>query len=756
MFAAFRGFGGALDAFLDSDLAALEKRVRETAEEIASEANRFTEALNSSLRDLERSSREHLQVHVWARLARIRLSDLKGHLPKGTRLQALAQAGVESLADVASFLSRGGTLMSLHGVGEGTASALRRALEAFHEEEVRRGAPIPRTPAKTDAEARLLAAAANLARCRQEIEVDLPRVQGPLKVMESSLTQSRTGLGGAISNFFQGRSGSEAKAELRSLDLDLKALRSSREFLRIREARGRLITDPSVLRDANRASEALSGLSADIVSIISRQFERLGVKEETGSLPEQLARAVEKYPLHEELRARTLRPYQAFGAKYLLLQERTLLGDDMGLGKTIQALAAFVHCNRKEGARHFLVVCPLGVLGNWMREADDHTHLSVYRLHGASRDEAARQWIRRGGIALTSYGTLGSLGLQGRLPSLDFLVADEAHYLKNPDSKRSRAFAGLVHLAKRLSLMTGTPLENHPGEILNLLDLAHPDLAKRLRGGLMNTDLVVPNPVRMRTELAPAYLRRNRGEVLHELPEETTMDEGIQISWSERLSYWGLLETGRRRTSIHDLRRLLITGEDSTPTAKVQRLEEILEDYERDGFKVVVFSYYRNSLAFLEERLSERFEVVGTITGDLSDTQRLSLIDRLRAAHGTAVLLSQFTAGGVGLNMQCANVCIIAEPQWKPTDERQAISRLSRIGQERPVFIHRMVAEDTVDERVEEVQAQKGVFFELYAEQSAVASSSREATEAVWSKKIVEFELARMEEQRRAGQTEDL
>ena len=297
--------------------------------------------------------------------------------------------------------------------------------------------------------------------------------------------------------------------------------------------------------------------------------------------------------------------------------------------------------------------------------------------------------------------------------------------------------------------MTGTPLENHPRELLNLLELVQPELARELSGGPTNLALGVPNPVRMLQQIAPAYLRRNRKEVLHELPEETVTDEGVEIPWGERLGYWSVLQQERRGGGLHALRQFLMVGDGSQPTAKMKRLLEILEDYRRDGFKVVVFSYYRQVLETLEAHVGERFRVVGTLTGSVSDLERQRLIDRLGQAQGTAVLLSQIEAGGVGLNMQCANVCVLAEPQWKPSTELQAIARLSRMGQERPVFVHRLVAADTVDERLEEILARKGTFFQLYAGTSAVADASHEAKEAVWSKQILDYELKRMEELKR-------
>src|SRR5690606_31260374 len=155
----------------------------------------------------------------------------------------------------------------------------------------------------------------------------------------------------------------------------------------------------------------------------------------------------------------SLRGYQSFAARFALVQKKVLIGDEMGLGKTIEALAVLAH-RAAEGGRWFLVVCPASVVTNWTREVALRTGLTPRRLHGPQRDTALEEWRRDGGVAVTTYATLGRIwsALDGF--ELDGLVVDEAHYVKNPGARRSERVARLAARTEYVVLLTGTPLEN--------------------------------------------------------------------------------------------------------------------------------------------------------------------------------------------------------------------------------------------------------------------------------------------------------
>lgn len=164
----------------------------------------------------------------------------------------------------------------------------------------------------------------------------------------------------------------------------------------------------------------------------------------------------------------TLRRYQTFGAKYALCQKRTLIGDEMGLGKTIEAIAVMAHLAVR-GSGKFLIVCPAGVLINWCREIGKHSSVPVLRLYGDDREELCTRWLSEGGAGVTTYETLQRLPLEG-LEHLDLLIADEAHYVKNPEARRTAALTALAQKAGRVLYLTGIPAgKPGGGEVLPAL-----------------------------------------------------------------------------------------------------------------------------------------------------------------------------------------------------------------------------------------------------------------------------------------------
>jgi SNF2 family DNA or RNA helicase len=177
-----------------------------------------------------------------------------------------------------------------------------------------------------------------------------------------------------------------------------------------------------------------------------------------GFIPERLARMVEAQPLNIDALQVTLRGYQAFGARYALLQRRILLGDEMGLGKTIIALAVMAHLLAEEDASHFLVVAPNSVLFNWRHEVEQRLALPARILHGTSLSGEGRAWRSKGGVGITTYGTLQKVALPP--DALPLFVVDEAHYVKNPQAGRSINVSNLLSQVDRVMFMTGTPLEN--------------------------------------------------------------------------------------------------------------------------------------------------------------------------------------------------------------------------------------------------------------------------------------------------------
>lgn len=400
----------------------------------------------------------------------------------------------------------------------------------------------------------------------------------------------------------------------------------------------------------------------------------------------------------------TLRQYQLFGARYAFHQKRVILGDEMGLGKTIQALAVCAHL-AATGQQRFIVVCPASVQVNWMAETEKHTSLRPFSLHGPDRDEAARQWLASGGVAITTFTTaerIGALKDPGVRSAL--LIVDEAHYIKNPASQRSRTAVDLMRRADRVLFLTGTPLENRVDEFGDLIRYLRPDVAARIGVGGS-----IGGPAAFRRKVSSVYLRRNQTDVLSELPEKIEVEDWVHFTVTDEAAYREAVAAGH----LMGIRRAASALPGS---AKLARLAELVEEAETEQRKVIIFSYFRDVLAAIKDTLGDK--AWEPITGDTSPSARQKLIDRFHIPGGPSALVAQIDAGGTGLNIQAASVVIIAEPQWKPTVEDQAIARAHRMGQAHKVQVHRLLAKDTVDVRIREIQENKKLLFEQYARRS--------------------------------------
>ena len=430
-------------------------------------------------------------------------------------------------------------------------------------------------------------------------------------------------------------------------------------------------------------------------------------------LPEEIVKEIQEFPLDTSLMKATLRNYQEFGTKYILHQKRTLLGDEMGLGKTMQALAAMAHLTT-EKKTHFLVVCPVSVLVNWIREIGQHTQLTASEIYGNDRDEEFARWIRNGGIAVTTFETVTKLApTEGML--LDLLVVDEAHYVKNPEAERTKGLIRYAAAADRVLFMTGTPLENRVDEMIFLIGMLNTEKAEEIRG--MKELSMAPE---FREKIAPVYLRRTREDVLKELPEKVEKEEWCRLGDRELAVYKASLAEG----NFAKVRRVSWNVEDLEDSVKAARLLEIANQAKEEGRKVLVFSFFLDTIGRVQQLLGDR--VFGPISGGIPAEKRQELVDQFAAGPDGSVLLCQIVAGGVGLNIQAASVVVICEPQWKPSIETQAISRVYRMGQARSVEVFRLLAEKTVDEHVLEILKGKSEIFSGFADESSVGDASME------------------------------
>lgn len=454
-----------------------------------------------------------------------------------------------------------------------------------------------------------------------------------------------------------------------------------------------------------------------------------------GYLPEQVVDQVSAQELDTSLLTVSLRGYQAFGARYALVQRRTILGDEMGLGKTVQAIAAMAHLAAR-GRRHFLVVCPASVAANWAREVATHSRMTARVLHGEDRDAGISSWVADGGVGIITFPQLGHLRAAG-MPRPALLVVDEAHYIKNPDAQRSERTAHWATTAERVLFMTGTPMENTVDEFRNLVHYLKPDVADGI-----DPAAGVAGAAAFRQSVATVYLRRNQEDVLTELPDLVQVDDWLRFGKHDGAAY----RRAVLRRSFADMRRAAYV-QAPEPTAKLVRLREIVGEAMDNNRKVVVFSFFRDVIDTVLAELGPL--AVGPITGSVPSRRRQELVDEFTRAQEPKVLVSQIEAGGVGLNIQAASVVILCEPQVKPTVEAQAIARAHRMGQVRTVQVHRLLVEDSVDDRLLEILGTKAELFAEYAGRStvAVAPGATDVSDAEVAREIVERERARLDEQ---------
>lgn len=438
----------------------------------------------------------------------------------------------------------------------------------------------------------------------------------------------------------------------------------------------------------------------------------LGNDDTRYGLPEELAREIQDECFFPEGLRCELRRYQEWGVKYILHQERVLLGDEMGLGKTVQAIAAMVSL-RNTGATRFMVVCPASVLPNWCKEIGQKSRLRAIKVHGTGRMSAFREWQKSGGVAVTNFETTGYLKLEDDF-AFDMLIVDEAHYIKNNEARRTKNVNALGEHAKRILFMTGTALENKVDEMIALVQVLRPEVASQLRG----LAFMAAAP-QFREKVAPVYYRRKREDVLTELPELIEKEEWCALLPEEKKIY----QSSLRKKRYMEIRRVSWNADDLNASCKANRLKELVEEAAEDGRKVIVFSFFLETIAAVRACLGER--CLPQINGSIPPQRRQEIIDEFERAPAGAVLPAQIQSGGTGLNIQAASVVILCEPQLKPSIENQAISRAYRMGQARNVLVYRLLCEKSIDERVMELLEEKQKVFDAFADESVSADATQ-------------------------------
>jgi len=421
-----------------------------------------------------------------------------------------------------------------------------------------------------------------------------------------------------------------------------------------------------------------------------------------------------------------LREYQRVGVQWManlaLHRFGACLADDMGLGKTIQALT-LLRLRKEQGPA--LVIVPTSLLANWCEEAARFApELAVQVLNEQQDREATLANLGPGSLLLTTYGLVTSHAALGEIQWAT-IVADEAQQIKNASTARAKA---LFQLDGEFRLaLSGTPVENHLGELWSLFNFINPGLLGnkthfKQRFGKASRDPA--HLAQLKGVIAPFVLRRLKREVLTELPEKTEIVHHVELSGPELALYEASrreaisqMESGEGHnlmlmlSNLTRLRRIccspaLLLPDWQQPQSKLDVAMELILEAIDNGHRILVFSQFVDLLSLLRQRLEKASLDYCYLDGSCSARQRQEAIWRFKN-EAIPLFLISLKAGGTGLNLTEADTVIHLDPWWNPAVEDQASDRVHRMGQTEPVTIYRLVCEQTVEEKIVALHAQK-------------------------------------------------
>jgi SNF2 family DNA or RNA helicase len=645
---------------------------------------------------------------AYERMRTTPLEELRRVTTRNLRLPELEQAGWTTVFDI--LRSRPEELQEVRGIGPQSAAALRRAaidLLALTEQEIKVHIDPDLHTQDSEDLLRTLRMLLEFDRAGKDADSAVAALSSPLPQALSRAKPAGSWWRMRLANAATRDDATTALEDLRTwVDSPTAGLVEKAAADAVTAGkRAEKLPAKRLWADFQRNAAAYTTLLAEI----ARTGPKGAAGAAQGFVPDEIAREAGEVGLDTSLLRVRLRAYQAFGARFALARRRCVLGDEMGLGKTVQAIAVLAHTAAR-GGRHFLVICPASVLINWITEIGSHSRLAAHQAHGASRDAATARWIDQGGVAVTTFETLRRLPLPANFTP-DYVIVDEAHYIKNPEAQRTQAVNAVAERSPGVLMMTGTPLENKVEEFRDLVSYLDPTIAE--------TITVSDNALgarEFRKKVAPVYLRRNQEDVLTELPESLELEDWVALGEEDERAYSVAVGNG----NFAAMRRATVINRTDVMSAKLERLVDIVEESAANGWKVVVFSFFLDVLSEVDTAVLAANAGARTfqLSGKVPAADRQQIVDEFSAVDGPAVLISQITAGGVGLNIQAASVVILTEPQLKPTIEQQAIARCRRMGQTRRVRVHRLLAKDTVDERLLEILEGKSALIEAYARES--------------------------------------
>jgi SNF2 family DNA or RNA helicase len=502
------------------------------------------------------------------------------------------------------------------------------------------------------------------------------------------------------------------------------------EFLALTDEFRQRLNTLSRLSQPHGKELRIHGLAALALDEMLEDVEQLAVDQAWRDHIARIQAAREIEPeVPQGLQAK-LRSYQCEGYTWLARLANwgvgACLADDMGLGKTLQGLALILsRC--QEGPT--LVLAPTSVCMNWASEAERFAPSLEVKDFGTG-DRTDRQQLLDGlganDLLVCSYGLIQQADVAAMLAGISWqnIVLDEAQAIKNHATKRSGAVMALQGNFK--IIMTGTPIENHLGELWNLFRFINPGLL----GSLDSFNLRFANPIErdqdesasdtLRRLIQPFILRRTKDQVLKELPSRTEITLPVELSTEEMAFYEALRQEALEKLNdseaqagqkhlqvlaeIMKLRRAccnpsLVKPELAIASTKLEQFSELIAELLDNGHKALVFSQFVDHLKILREHLDQQQIVYQYLDGSTPAKKRKQSVDDFQQGKGDIFLIS-LKAGGTGLNLTAADYVIHMDPWWNPAVEDQASDRAHRIGQQRPVTIYRLVAKGTIEDKI--------------------------------------------------------
>ena len=498
-------------------------------------------------------------------------------------------------------------------------------------------------------------------------------------------------------------------------------------FLALTDAFRKRLEDLRAYSEKHGKEQRINPLALPVMEEIAEEVGEFKADAAWRKHLERLRQAEQFKPSLPSTLQAELRDYQMQGFDWLSRLSAwgvgACLADDMGLGKTLQAIALIL---ARAGGGPSLVVAPTSVCFNWQNEVARFAPTLNLKALGAGDRQLLVEQLQPLDLLVCSYGLLQQEAVGELLGSVRWqtIVLDEAQAIKNPATKRSQQAMGLQGEFKLVT--TGTPIENHLGELWALFRFINPGLL----GSLESFNRRFAGPIersqdreirqRLKRLIQPFILRRTKSQVLDELPPRTEIELQVELSEKEASFYEALRrklleELNNNQGPVEDkrfqvlaaitkLRRAccnpkLIAPELGLPSSKLALFAETLEELLENRHKALVFSQFVDHLSILREYLDGKGIAYQYLDGQTPANERKKRVEAFQNGQGEVFLIS-LKAGGVGLNLTAADYVIHMDPWWNPAVEDQASDRAHRIGQQRPVTVYRLVTRGTIEEQI--------------------------------------------------------